>query len=196
MRIHAIVLTATILGTAPAHAQNPSDSELAHLLASDKTRQATAERIGDSGGEKIPLLLSWAKTPPSGIDEHELYVGLADVFARTKTKEATPFLVKNINLRRFNYGYNNFWKTAPQIELCLPAAAALIQIGPEASRAVMRAAWDMSVEDYHVAVFVVSRIKNVPEARVFLLSVQAQANAENYWAEEGIKFAEKDKQSK
>jgi hypothetical protein len=35
------------------------------------------------------------------VDKHKLYIGLADAFGEMKTREAIPFLIKNISLQRW-----------------------------------------------------------------------------------------------
>ena len=101
-----------------------------------------------------------------------------------RTEEAIPFLIQNINLLRVS-GFVNFWKSPEMIEQFLPAVGALVQIGPKASREVMRNAWEMRIQDFHVAVFVVSQVKDVAESKAFLSAVRSYANAESYWASEG-----------
>lgn len=174
-----------------ASAQDTSDEELARLLADSNTRQSAVAKIVASGGSKVLLLLSWTRKPPVQVDESELYIGLADVFGKLKTKEAIPFLMKNISIQRWPPSPNTWMKTPQVIEARLPAAAALIQIGPEASKALIHT-WEQLVGDERLAaIFVVSRIRGVPEARDFLVSVSGAANMERFWAEEGIKLLDK-----
>ncbi len=80
--------------------QDPKSLEMARQLADESTRQSAVPRIVASGSNTVSQLLSWAKTPPTGVDEHGIYVGLADVFGQLKTEEAIPFLIKNISLDR------------------------------------------------------------------------------------------------
>jgi len=166
------------------------DDELARQLANGATRQEAVAAIEASPGSKVTLLLIWAGKPPARVDEHELYVGLADAFGRLKTKEAIPFLIKNITLARWPYVSLAPWlKTSEVIEETYPAMEALIRIGPDASRAVMRAAQaPMAPGDRRAAIFVVSHIMDVPEARTFLSSALSEADRERYWAEEGLKM--------
>jgi hypothetical protein len=175
---------AMLVGHELAVAQTVPDLELARLLADGKTREYTVARIASMGIEKIPLLLSWTRKPPSGLLESELNVGLADVFGRLRTTEAIPFLIKNIALERVVPGET--WTKAPEVvEFDLPAAGALIRIGPAASKAVMQACQSpMLPMDRLVAVFVVSRIKGVPEAKQFLAIAEWQARAQLLYATE------------
>jgi hypothetical protein len=119
-----------------------------------------------------------------------LYVGLADVFGTLKTAEAIPFLIKNISLDRTR-AVNTWLKTPEIIEERLPAVGALVKIGPEACKALIRATWKpMLHEDRLAAIFAVSRITSqykIPEAREFLSSVLASATLERYTAEEGLR---------
>ena len=116
------------------------------------------------------------------MDEFELYVGLAEAFGKLKTKEAIPFLIKNISLQRGTPS-PNIWMKAPRaIELRLPAVFALIQIGPEASKMLIRAPREeLMDEDRLAAIFVVSRIPGVPEAREFVASAFGDPNGEYHW---------------
>jgi len=174
-------------GCARPSVKDANDRDLARSLADPGTRQGAIAIILASGNSKVRLLLSWSRNPPSEVDETELDVGLAQAFGQLRTKEAIPFLIKNINLKRF-VG-NDAWTRAPEvIEGWMPAVAALIQIGPESSKALIRA-WDrMSPDDRLGAIFVVSRIKGVPEARAFLLSALGEANMQRRRAEEGLGF--------
>jgi len=169
------------------------DRKLAASLASDKTRQAAIASIIASGRDKVPLLLDWIRNPPKGVDSCGLDTGLEEAFGELKTKEAIPFLVENISVYRGCFGTSLApWLKAPEvIEWQLPAVGALIKIGPNASKAVIAAFPNMTVEeDRRAAVFVVARIKGVAEAQSFLKSVSARAGREQYWAEEGIKLLE------
>ena len=102
-----------------------------------------------------------------------------------KTKEAVPFLIKNISLQRW-LEMNIWLKTDKVIEERLPAVAALVRIGPDASRAIISEYLTIEPDDRLAAIFVVARIRD-PEARGFLSSVLGRANLERYWAEEGLK---------
>jgi hypothetical protein len=176
-----------LISCVAATAQVISDQELPNRLANEATRRAAVDLIVASGMDKLPLLLSWTRNPPADINENELYVGLADAFGRLRAKEAIPFLIKNISIQRW-HDVNTWLKTPSVIEERLPAVAALIQIGPEASKALIRASWEaMVAEDRLAAIFVISQVKGVPEARAFLSSALAEASLERYWAEEGLK---------
>jgi hypothetical protein len=176
----------------PLFGQSTTDQDLARGLASD-ARQATVAEVVSSGGAKVGLLLSWTQTPPPHVKRDRLYVGLADVFGQLKTKEAIPFLIKNITLQRWLEA-NTWLKSAEVIEERLPAVAALVLIGPEASKALIRASWGpMTSEERLATIFAVSRIQD-PEARDFLVSALAQANLEGIWAQQGLKVLGKERQ--
>ncbi len=179
------VLTAAAYTSAAA--QNATDQKIAELLSNPGTRVTAVEAVVGARGEKLPLLLSWARKPPVGVEARELYIGLADVFGRLRTADAIPFLIQNISLARTKE--MNTWLKAPDaIRDRLPAAAALISIGPRASRAVIHAAWgSMTSEDRLAAFFVVSQVPGVPEANDFLSSSLAELNEQRYWIEEGLK---------
>ena len=166
------------------------DRKLAASLARDDTRQAAIASIIASGRDKVPLLLGWIKSPPKGIAGCGLDTGLEEAFGELKAKDALPFRVENIRVYRGCLGTSLApWRKAPEvIEWQLPAVGALIKIGPDASRAVMAAFPNMTgEEDRRAAMFVVSRIAGVPEARGFLESVLSRTNRERYWAEDALK---------
>ena len=158
------------------------------MLANESTRSATVAKLAASGKGRIPLLISWTRNPPAQVDKLKLYVGLADTFGQLKATEAIPFLISNISLRRWAFDGPNTWlKTPAVVKERLPCILALIQIGPEASRALMNAyPHGMMDEDRLAAIFVISRIKGVPEARSFLLSVSGQINLERHLLEDGL----------
>ena len=113
-----------------ASAQNPNARELARQLADDSARATAVARIVASGSKTVPLLLSLSKKPPAQVNPYALSIGLADAFGQLKTKEAIPFLIKNISLQRGLATPNTSMKTAEVIRQRMPAIAALIQIGP------------------------------------------------------------------
>ena len=168
---------------APTMAQHITDQELARLLASDATRAQAVAQIATSGSAKVPLLLSWTEKPPIGVEKVKLYLGLAEVFGRLRTTKAVPFLIKNITLQDWPESPNTWMKTPEVIEARMPAVAALIRIGPEASIALIRAPiTGLTPEERLAAIFVVSRSMQVPEAREFLVSILGQANMERFSA--------------
>ena len=166
-----------------------SDRALADSLANDTTRQAAIASIMASGSSKVPLLLSWARKPPRHVLGCGLDDGLADAFGELKTKEAIPFLIKNIGMYRSCGVSLGPWLKGPAaIEWNLPAVGALVKIGADASKGVIAEFHDIAEENRMAAIFVVSQIKGVPEAQVFLAAAVGRANGERYWAEEGIKL--------
>ena len=175
LRTSVIILMAAACATASA--QNQSDQELARLLANDNTRQSAVAKVLASQQEKVPLLLSWTRALPAHVDKNGLYIGLGDVFGKLRTNAAIPFLIKNISRRRTGYVDLAPWlKVDKAIEDTFPAVTALIEIGPDASKALIRACQgSMLAEDRLAAIFVVSRIKEVPEARAFLTAVLGEA---------------------
>jgi hypothetical protein len=170
--------------------QENGDRELAGQLADHSTRERTITALVTAGNRRIPLLLSWTRKPPEGVDVCSLYVGLADVFGRLRITEAIPFLIEHIaSVKRTCDADFAPWMKAPAaIEEAFPAMAALIQIGPEAGTALIRAAdRPMIALDRRAAIFAIARIKGVPEAHAFLTSAIAEAYQERRWAEEGLK---------
>jgi hypothetical protein len=172
-----------------------TDRELALLLAEESTRSKAIAQIVSSSASSVPRLLSWTNKPPSGLgplEEHDLQFGMAEAFGRLRIKEAIPFLIRNISLNSFPV--TNVWTRSSEVILQrLPCAAALIQIGPEASRAVIQAYGRRSLDanGRYAAIFVVSRVPGVPEAREFLHSALGDANMQRMRAEEGLGYLEK-----
>ena len=165
---------------------------LARRLANGKTRAIAVNAAVERGTTVLPTLLALAATPPPHIDRCELNIGLAEVFGRLRSKEAIPFLIKNIGLRRTCAIDMNPWHQTPDvIEATFPCIVALLNMGPDGSRALMRA-WEgpMSAPDRVAALFVVGRTSGVPEARQFLTAVARQADLVRFWAEEGLKVLE------
>lgn len=170
-------------------AQSTPDVALAKMLADQSTREIATERVLADSKAKIPILLSCTHRPPPGVDRANLNLGMTIVFGRAKTVEAIPFIVEHLDVG-LPFDAVTIWNRSPaRIEEALPAAVALIQIGPLASKALMEAfrAGKLNGQDRLAAIFVVSRIKGVPEAREFLIAVSGQANVERFWAEEGLK---------
>ena len=166
--------------------QSPGDLALARQLATESERQEAVEKIATSEQGKIPLLLAWTHTPPTGVQRTELYIGLANVFGRLRATEAIPFLIANISLHK-EFEEPPWLKAAKVIQERLPAVGALVKIGPDASRAIIGTSWEHATkEDRLAAVFTVSQIKGVPEARGFSASALGEANTEKYWAEKGL----------
>lgn len=181
------LLLVTIAAGSIAAAQSTSDLDLARRLASQDGRPAAEAEIVASGAARTPMLLGWSKRPPAGVDPTELFIGLADIFGELKTKEAIPFLIQNISLGR--WVRPNIWNKAPEVIFGhLPALAALIKIGPEASKALINADWfRLPAEDHLAAIFAVSRIGG-SDARPFLVTAISQANLVRHQAEEGLKI--------
>src|ERR1700722_2581682 len=89
------------IGCLSVCAQGVRDEDLARMLADPSTRTDALASVAASGQSKEPLLLSWVLSPPVGVDSFELSIGLADAFGQLRTKEAIPFLIKNISIQRW-----------------------------------------------------------------------------------------------
>ena len=100
---------------------------------------------------------------------------------------AVPFLISHIGLNR-TFNVDTFTKGPPVIEDEMASVRALIRIGKPASLAVMRAFQEGHIgpDDRVAALYVVSNIPDVPEARGFLHMVLAELNLERSMAEDGI----------
>lgn len=187
------LLLAICLGCSNCKAQEYGSSdlpELALMLASRSARAVAIERLAVAGKARVPQFLSLALNPPAHVDKNELYIGLAELFGKLKAAESIPFLVRNISLREYPDVSPNIWlKTADSILERRPSMRALIQIGPESSRALIAAFHNgLNGEDRLAVIFVVSRIKDVPEAHEFLLSALWELNQERRLVEQGLRL--------
>lgn len=183
-----LVVTLSLCSGGRALGQSHDEMALARRLANEADRKNAISFVAAAKVRAVPLLLNLTKMSVPGVDEHDLQVGLADAFGSLKIREAIPFLLLNINLRRPKYIDLEPWiKTAEAIEQLCPAVAALISIGPDSSIAAMRAVNQAMTPEEHLAiVFVVSQIRGVPEAKPFLSAIIGRADIERSFAEEGI----------
>jgi hypothetical protein len=191
-----LVALVVLMYCGAASARRASDLELARLLANPDTRHRAVYDIVMSGHADLPALLSLARDPPDEVDKDGLFVGLADVLGRLRAKDAIPFLIENINLQRYTPAHPNVWIKSDEVILeRLPAVVALIRIGPDASRAVIREPWGSrprdDLDDHVAAVFVVAHIRGVPEARSFLVSAVNNGIGRD-WAEEALRLLDED----
>ncbi|MEZ5403818.1 MAG: hypothetical protein R2729_29330 [Bryobacteraceae bacterium] len=183
LKLLCLVFLSTTL--AALHAQPFSAHELAGLLADRTNRKEAIARIISASSRWTPVLLSWTKNPPPTADRHELFVGLADAFGQLRTIEAIPFLVENIGIQRRNRP--NLWlKTIDVLMEGLPAAGALVRIGPEASKAIVDRYPTLPADERLVALFAVANIGD-PRARSFLAAELGRATLERRWAQEGLR---------
>lgn len=182
-----IVALVTLTSLSPIVAQEVGRLQLAHLLASDKTREETVAGLSNSGRDRVPLLLSLAASPPAHLERYQLNLGLSEAFGKLRTTEAIPFLIKNINLQYWPESPDTLTKTADVIKSRMPAVAALIEIGPAATRALISSIGKMTPQERLGAIFVISQDGAPPEAREFLTSVAGQSNLEHHWAEVGLR---------
>lgn len=183
----ALLVIATLVGFLPLQ-QDTSNQELARRLSSEDSRAAAISEIVASRSTYFPVLLRWTENPPAGVDKHQLYVGMSDAFGKLKAKEAIPFLIKILNLGRYLDKPDIWTKGPPIIEQNLPAVAALISIGPDASDALISAfGGPMTPRDRLAVIFIVARIKS-PDSRAFLSEAIGEADTERFWADDGIEF--------
>lgn len=181
-----------LTGWLTINAQSQSDNDLARALAADESRQAAVSRIVESDRSVLPLLLEWVDMPPDQVDEHGLYIGLADVFKHLKAMESIPFLIANIRLRRIRFVDLKPWLKRDDVVLnTFPSLAALVNIGPAAIDPLIRAFREPTTDEGRLCIiFAVSSIASKSEdsrAREFLSSVKARANVELFWVDKGIK---------
>jgi hypothetical protein len=186
------VVLAMLATTVSVRAQGIDGRELAHRLANSNTQQRAIQEVVAAGRAYVPLLLSWTRKAPDTLDKYDQYnlkLAIAQVFGRLKTLEAISFLIKNISLQVGLDDPNTWMKTGEVIEKRMPAVAALIQIGPAASKALLHIPFEqVPTEDRLPVIFTISRIPGVPGARVFLATVAGEANMERFRAQEGLHF--------
>ncbi len=191
MSVKTCIAMMTIIGGV-AVAQTFSDRELAQMLSNGSTRQAAVANIVAAGAARVPLLLSWSRIPPQGVDRTELYVGVAEAFGALRTKEAIPFLVQHISIQPWISSPDVWAKPSDVIEDRLPAVKALIHIGPESAKAILSREWDsMGYDDHLAALVVLSRVGEGDEARRFILTALGEANLERERAQEALTILEK-----
>ncbi len=180
------ILLVTLACIMAIQGQEPPNDEVARDLAHPDTRDATVVRLVSCGDACLPILLQWTNTAPKGVDERQLRIGLSDVFARLRTREAIPFLIRNISISRFR-DVNTWIKAPAVIEERLPCVSALIQIGSNASDALMKAALSpIEMRDYVAVIYTISRIRD-PRTRHFLLSTVASSGMTLSFAQEGLR---------
>jgi len=188
----AVLVCASLVTGLIAFGQDLSYQELARLLSDDATQKDAIAKIVAAGTAKVPLLLSWTTKPPAGLermDDYFLDIALCEIFGQLRTREAIPFLIKNISLHRLWWTPSTvWWLRYPETVLeAMPAIAALVSIGPEALPRVIEDVTrvpldpEQSYEGYLAAVFVVPRIAVTAEdkkkARDFLSSVLMASKA-------------------
>ncbi len=103
MRMNVALIIPIMLSVAVASAWNAGDRALARRLADPQTRESAVAEVVTLGNRKVPLLLSWTRKPPGGLnfmERWELDIGLADVFGQLKTEAAIPFLISHISMTR------------------------------------------------------------------------------------------------
>ena len=187
------IMVAAVFAAGGCVAQEPSNDELARLLAAPTSRDTAINALRNSASDRIPLLLSWTTATPRGlgISQEELYIGLADAFGALKVSSAIPFLIKYIGLTRSMTRPNIWWKSEEAISSEFPAVHALIQMGTVASKAIVNTSWvGRSNGDRLCALFVLAQIAD-PDTRDFVTTASRQAELQQYWASEGLRRMDK-----
>lgn len=173
-----------------ARAQSLSGLELARALSDDATRKAAVADIVAAERGRVPLLLSWANTPPKGVSRIGLNIGMAMVFGSLKVKAAIPFLIKYITLPA-GIPTPPWMKTTEVIVDRLPALSALIQIGPDAAEAIMNVGWEhLGAYDRLASLILVSRVGEGQAARDFINRALGEANLQREFATEALRTLE------
>lgn len=204
MKLRASVVTLQFMAitvvaiSSPQAALELSDEALAGALANENTRQSAVDQVAASNGKQVPLLLSWAQSPPAGVDAYGLDAGLADVFGRLRTKKAIPFLVSHITVFRSRaYIYYkeriiSVDRTA-QVESNMPAAAALIRIGREALAPLYKAYYEPTTSDERCALLLVINRINDPDSLDFFRRARQLVDQERAFATDALRAAGEDR---
>jgi hypothetical protein len=166
-------------------AEVPHHLRLAKSLAHEPARKSAVAEIASSAERMLPVLLRWTVQPPAGVSRSDLNIGLADAFAQLRAREAIPFLIRNLAMRRWPFMVENWLKTEEAMEERLPAVGALVQIGPEASRELIKRYPLLDPDLRLLALFAISQIAD-SSARSFLLTAQGYANVELRFAQAGL----------
>ena len=171
-------------------AQQVTLNGLAGLVADGNTRRQAMSFVSDSRRERIPLLIEMTTGSFPGVNNHNLQVGLAEIFGDLKVEESIPFLVSHLIMRRYEgVDFASWSKTDDGILGTFPCIQALVSIGPPASKAIINeyAARDGS-EGRLAAIFVVARVPGVPEAVEFLKGVSNPTFLERYYIKQGLEL--------
>jgi hypothetical protein len=171
-----------------------SDAALAKALADENGRAYAVNLVATSDGRQLPLLLSWTKSPPPGVDAYDLDAGLADVFGRLRTKAAIPFLISHITLFRSRFTTTIKERTISldrldQVESNMPAVAALVHIGRAALPLLEQAYYGPTTSDERCALLSVIYRINDPESVDFFERVRLMLEQERSFASEAIRTA-------
>jgi hypothetical protein len=157
------------------------------MLADPAFRAEAVEEVAARGEAAGRVLMRWTDATPEGVEARELKVGLADAFGRLRYEPAIPFLMRYLDLERWRMTRLNKWmKTAAVVRETLPAADALIRIGPAALRPLADAVnTGLEPELRLIVVFVVSEMRT-PAAAGWLRTMRALAEQEKRFAEAGM----------
>lgn len=167
--------------------ETEGDARLARMLADPGFRAEAVEQVAARGDEAGRVLMRWTDATPEGVEARELKVGLADAFGRLRYEPAIPFLMRYLDMERWRMRRMNKWmKTAEVVRETLPAADALIRIGPAALGPLADAVnTGLEPELRLIAVFVASEM-GTPAAREFLRQMRGYALMEASYAERGM----------
>ena len=215
------VISAALLSTAiAAQAQHTSRAQkaalaqktkLAKALCSSKPgeRRATIEAVVASTGPALPWLLAWAKCPLDSawvkckdgpplvyrVDPWSLFWPMAEIFGRLRVKEAIPYLIENIWI-----GNGPIRKDDPELHTQSPAIHALLQIGPDATPALLQALrkWPSRsnappYRQNHLGILIALAYMDDPRARTALEQAAKEPGFEGKVAQEGLPRLDKKK---
>ena len=170
-----------------------TESQLAQLLSNAQTFNNAIDWIRSSEESRIPMLLRLTK----GIDTERnecspLSFGLMRALGALKVRQAIPYLKENVACNI--YKADNPWLKSPEIiEQRMPALAALISMGSDATKPLI----DLYQHPVHrddriIAIFGLSRIHD-PMTYEFLNDVLGKAQLIEFYAKQGIRAIDQSK---
>ena len=164
-----------------------TESDLAQLLSNDKTFNNAIDWVRDSEESRIPILLRLTMSIDGERNKcGPLSFGLMRAVGALKLKQAIPYLKENVACNI--YKADNPWLKSPEIiEQRMPALAALISIGSDATKALIDLyQHPVHRDDQIIAIFGLSRIHD-PMTHEFLYDVLGGTQLIEFYAKKGIK---------
>ncbi len=165
-----------------SHLQDPESLALA--LTTGHDRPAAIQEVLRSPTKSLPLLLEWTTKPPS-VNHDRLYPVMAELFGRLQAREAVPFLVSKILVNDLP-GPGYVWAgTADEVLGRLPAAKALVRIGPF-TLPYLRTAYEASKGDEQFAIALVLCLIGDQRVGQVLASIRADSHILSFNSSYGL----------
>ena len=165
----------------------PIEDELAQLLSSAGTFNSAINWIRESEESRVPILLQLTKRKDDVFYKcSPLSFGLVKALGILRVKQAIPYLMENVNCNIIK-GDRPWMKTDEIIEQRMPALAAMISIGSDATEGLIELYnHPLYLDDQVIAIFGLSRIHD-PKTLGFLYRVIGTSQRIDIYAMEGIK---------